>query len=108
MARRQLEQKVFDQLKAALKDMGGLGSTVASAIDALGRAGFITAAEAALIAAISLIPVVGEGIALALADFDANASEQLVELLYDMPTDIANQVCNSFAFDCHRGAPGDL
>jgi hypothetical protein len=106
-----LEQKVFDQLKAALKDMGGLGSTVAGAIDALGRAGFITAAEAgaaALIAAISLIPVVGEGIALALADFDANSSEQLVELLYDMPTDIANQVCNSFAFDCHRGAPGDL
>jgi hypothetical protein len=77
---------------------------LADAIDDIGRGTFILAAEAgasALVAA--LIPLGGAIVAV----IDLALAEQLIELLYDMPDDIANQVVTSFAFDCHRGFPGD-
>ena len=96
-----LSDEVYQSLKSALASQGGVMSVIAGAIDTVGRGAFILAAEVGANALVTLMaPVLGPALDLALAD-------QLVELLYDMPSDIANQVCNSFAFDCHRGFPAD-
>ncbi len=97
--------KVYSSLKATLHDQGGVSAAVATAIDVVGRGAFIAAAAGGSAAVVALLaPIVTPAVAVAL---DAVFVGQLVELLYDMPQDIANQVCNSFAFDCHRGFPGD-
>ena len=100
-----LADEVFTSLKSALADKGGLGKALADALDTVGRPSFIAAASGGAGGLLALLtPVVGPVVAPALTSYVAT---QLIELLYDMPTDIANQVCNSFAFDCHRGFPGD-
>jgi hypothetical protein len=100
-----LSDKVYNSLKETLHGEGGIEAAVASAIDVVGKGAFIAAAVAGSAAVVALLaPVVTPAVALVL---DAVFAEQLIELLYDMPQDIANQVCNSFAFDCHRGFPAD-
>jgi hypothetical protein len=100
-----MSDKVFNGLKDALHDGGGVQAAVATAINVVGRGAFIAAAASGSAALLGLLaPVVTPPVA---AVLDAVFAEQLVELLYDMPNDIANQICNSFAFDCHRGFPGD-
>ena len=76
--------------------------TLAAALDDIGRGAFILAAEAGA-AALSSVLATATGTV-----FDSAVLDKLIELLYDMPDDIANQLCNSFAFDCHRGFPGDM
>jgi hypothetical protein len=95
-----LKDKVYKELKSNLRDEGGLNKTVADAIDIVGRGAFIAAAT---LGPAPLVALLGP-YALAL---DIAFAEQLIELLYDMPQDIASQACNSFAFDCHRGWPSD-
>jgi hypothetical protein len=95
-----LNDKVFNSLKDNLRDGGGVGAAIAGAIDIVGRGAFIAAATGGAAAVVALLATYAAGLSLVLAD-------QLIELLYDMPQDIANQVVNSFAFDCHRGFPGD-
>jgi hypothetical protein len=102
-----LEDQVFSQLKSALRDMGGIGKAVADAINYLGRDGFIAATQAGVADLVTVLNAVPP-LAPFAAELDPVFVEQLIELLHDMPTDIANQVCNSFAFDCHRGFPGDI
>lgn len=100
-----LSDKVYGSLKEALANQGAAMKVIADAIDDVGRGAFIAAAEAGAVAIVGLLtPIVGPVVA---GIVDAVFAEQLIELLYDMPDDIANQVCNSFAFDCHRGFPGD-
>lgn len=100
-----ISDEVFSSLKGNLADQGGIMKIVAAAIDDVGRPSFIAAAEGGVAALMALLtPVVGPVVAGAI---DAVIAEQLIELLYDMPDDIANQMCTSFAFDCHRGFPGD-
>jgi hypothetical protein len=100
-----LSDEVFNSLKKALTKMGGVGEAVAKAIDLVGRVAFIAAAAEGSLAVLSLLtPVVGPIVAVAITVVFV---EQLIELLYEMPNTIANQVCNSFAFDCHRGFPAD-
>jgi hypothetical protein len=96
-----LSQLVFDKLKGSLHDAGGIQKTLAAAIDDIGRGAFIVAAEAG-VAALSSVLSIATGTV-----FDAAVLAKLIELLYDMPDDIANQMCNAFAFDCIRGFPGD-
>jgi hypothetical protein len=95
-----LSQTVYDSLKQSLHDAGGVQAAVGSIIDDLGRAAFILAAEGGVGGVIAVLGPLGITI-------DAVFAADLIELLYDMPEDIANQVCNSFAFDCTRGFPGD-
>lgn len=97
-----LSQEVFDSLKASLAGEGGVKKVLADAIDDIGRGAFIVAAEAGAAALVAALIPLGGAVA---AVLDIALAEQLIELLYDMPEDIANQVCNSFAFDCHRGLP---
>jgi hypothetical protein len=87
-------------------------AAIAAAVEDSGRPAFIGAAAAGANAVITLLVdvltkagVLGVGVPAAL--LDAVFAEQLIELLYDLPDDIANQICNSFAFDCHRGFPSD-
>jgi hypothetical protein len=99
-----LSDEVFAKLKENLADEGGVKKILADAIDDIGRGTFILAAVAGANALVSaLIPLGGAVVAV----IDLALAEQLIELLYDMPDDIANQVVTSFAFDCHRGFPGD-
>ncbi|HEY7300405.1 MAG TPA: carboxypeptidase-like regulatory domain-containing protein [Xanthobacteraceae bacterium] len=99
-----LSQQVYDSLKGALAGKGGVMKVIANAIDDVGRGAFIAAAADGATALVSLLmPLLGP----AGPVLDVGLAEQLIELLYDMPNHIANQVCNSFAFDCHRGFPGD-
>lgn len=104
-----LHDNVVDSVVAAVKktlaDLGGAGATVAAAIDDVHRPAFIAAASAGAAAVVSLLASVINPAVLVL---DAVFAEQVIELFYDMPDDIANQLCNSFAFDCHRGWPGDI
>jgi hypothetical protein len=108
-----LSNEIYESLKNNLRDQGGLMKLVANAIDDIGRGAFIAAASsgsAALVAALSpvIVAVLGpQAAVIAMAAIEATIVLQLIELLYDMPDDIANQVCTSFAFDCHRGFPGD-
>jgi hypothetical protein len=99
-----LSQTVFDSLKQTLHDEGGLEKTLAAVVDDVGRAAFIAAATGGVSALTSLL---GPLLTAAGAVFDAVLLGNLIELLYDMPEDIANQMCNSFAFDCTRGFPAD-
>lgn len=100
-----LTNKIYSSLKDTLHDQGGLSAAIATAIDVVGRGAFIAAAAGGAGAVISVLaPIVTPPVAIVL---DAAFAGQLIELLYEMPQDIANQVCNSFAFDCHRGFPGD-
>lgn len=96
-----LSQLVYDSLKGSLHDAGGVQKTLAAALDDIGRGAFILAAESGA-AALSSVLATATGIV-----FDVVLLGKLIELLYDMPDDIANQMCNSFAFDCIRGFPGD-
>jgi hypothetical protein len=97
-----LSQTVYDSLKGSLHDAGGVQKAVAAVLDDVGRAAFIAAAAAGVSAVSSLIlPLLGSVVV------DAVFIENLIELLYDMPEDISNQICNLFAFDCARGFPGD-
>ncbi len=90
-----ISQQVYDSVKA------GMPGVVQSALDIVGRTAFILAAAAGTAALGALLnPILGGALgAITLAD--------LIEWLYDMPDDIANQMCNAFAFDCCRGFPGD-
>jgi hypothetical protein len=97
-----LSKQIFESLKKTLHDNGGVEKAVAGAIDDIGRGAFVAAAEGGVA---TLAPVLLE--ALPALVLDAVFLEQLIELLYDIPDDIANQVCNAFAFDCYRGFPGD-
>lgn len=97
-----LSQTVYDSLKQSLHDAGGVQKAVAAVIDDIGRGSFILAAEGGVAALSALIlPLLGSVVV------DSVFLANLIELLYDMPEDIANQMCNSFAFDCTRGFPGD-
>ena len=97
-----LSDMVFNSLKKALQKAGGVQKVVADAIDTVGRGTFsVAAADGAAALGVLLAPVLGPL-------SGAIVFDEVVELLYDMPNDIANQVCNSFAFDCHRGFPGDI
>lgn len=106
--KKSLSDKIYSDLKNALRGQGGVMKTIADVIDDFGAGAFILAAEGGAAAVVALLTsiggplgtIVGSVLSLVLA-------EQLIELLYDLPNDIANQVCNSFAFDCHRGFPGD-
>ncbi len=101
-----ISDEVFSKLKSGLADTGTIGKVVADVIDDLGRPSFIAAATAGtapLLAALSGIP----GVAPVLPALTTVFLTKLIELLYEMPDRIANQVCNSFAFDCHRGFPRD-
>ena len=97
-----LSKSVFDALKIALQKTGGVGAAVAGAIDDVGRGAFILAAEGGVSQLATLLLTALPSLVL-----DAVFLENLIELLYDMPEDLANQVCNAFAFDCFRGFPGD-
>jgi hypothetical protein len=101
-----LSDEVFSSLKSSLAHQGGVLEIIADALDDIGRVAFITAAELgadALVAA--LVPVLGPAAAAAV---DAKLADDLIRLLYVMPARIADQVCTSFAFDCHRGFPSDM
>jgi hypothetical protein len=93
---------VFDSLKGTLASKGGAMATIAGAIDILGRGALAVAASVGAAALIAALTETGVGVVVGVV-----LAEQLIELLYDMPDDIGNQVCNSFAFDCHRGFPSD-
>lgn len=97
-----LSQQVFDSLKQSLHKSGGVEKAVGDAIDDVGRGAFIAAAEGGVAALSALLLPMLAGVVL-----DSVFLENLIELLYDMPEDLANQVCNAFAFDCYRGFPGD-
>jgi len=97
-----LSQTVYDSLKQSLHDAGGVQKAVAAVLDDIGRGAFIAAAEVGVGALSALIAPL-----LVTVVIDAVFLANLIELLYDMPEDIANQMCNSFAFDCTRGFPGD-
>ncbi len=99
-----LAQLVYDKLKAQLHNAGGVESAVASVLDDVGRDAFIIAAGAGVAALSSLL---GPLVATAGYVVDAVFLSKLIELLKDMPEDIANQMCNLFAFDCARGFPAD-
>jgi hypothetical protein len=100
-----MTDKVFTGLKETLHAQGGVSAAIATSIDVVGRGAFIAAAVAGSGAVVALlVPILTPAVAIVL---DAVFADQLIELLYDMPQDIANQVCNSFAFDCHRGFPND-
>ena len=97
-----LSLQIFNSLKQTLHDAGGIERGVAGAIDDIGRGAFIAAAEGGVATLAPVLLAAAPALVL-----DAVFLEQLIELLYDMPDDIANQVCNAFAFDCYRGFPGD-
>ena len=99
----QVSLEVYSSLKDTLKDGGPLQAAVSAALDDIGRGTFLTAAAAGATQVAELLTPLLPGVGVLDVDF----IEQLIELLYDMPSDIANQLCNSFAFDCHRGFPGD-
>ena len=100
-----LFDEVYQDLKDSLSRKGGILKEVASAVDDVGKAGFIAAAEAGATAVLTLLsPVLTPAV---VAVLDLALLEQLIELLYILPNKIANQVTNSFAFDCHRGFPAD-
>ena len=92
----QITEQVYESFQ------GSVPSFVSTALDLVGRGAFIAAASVGAAAVISLLAplVVGGSVGVVLAD-------QLIEALYDMPEDIANQLCNAFAFDCINGFPGD-
>ncbi len=95
---------VYESLKSALQKSGGIETTVGQLLDDVGRADFIVAAQAGVNPLLALLtPLLGA----AAADVDAVFIEKLIELLYDTPEDVANQMCNLFAFDCGEGAPAD-
>jgi len=97
-----LSQRIYDSLKQSLHDAGGVQRAVAAVLDDIGRAGFILAAEGGVAALSSVVtPLLTSTV------IDSVFLAQLIELLYDMPEDIANQMCNSFTFDCTRGFPAD-
>jgi hypothetical protein len=100
----ELSESVYENIKGRIR---GDYPAIADALDDIGRAGFIAAAgtAGAVVAVIAAFASVGAGAALAGAD--AAFVESLIELLYDMPDDVANQICNAFAFDCVNGGPGD-
>jgi hypothetical protein len=97
-----LSAKIFDSLKSSLHDSGGVEKAVANAIDDVGRGAFIVAAEGGVATLAPLLLEILPALVL-----DTVFLENLIELLYDIPNDIANQVCNAFTFDCLRGFPGD-
>jgi hypothetical protein len=97
-----LSLNVYTQLKKSLSDNGGISKTVAGALDDLGRGAFIAAAEAGVAAVTALLLTMLPAVVL-----DVVFIEELINLLYDMPEHIANQVCTAFAFDCYNGFPGD-
>jgi hypothetical protein len=74
-----------------------VGKTLAAVLDDIGRGAFILAAGEGVGALSALIAP--------LAVIDIYLIGELIELLYDIPDDIANQMCNSFAFDCSTGFP---
>jgi hypothetical protein len=94
-----IAQQVYDSVK------GDVPPAVKSVLDDVGRGSFIAAAAEGVNAVTVLLdstplgPVVG--------GLGAAFVSELIELLYDMPEDIANQVCNAFAFDCINGGPAD-
>jgi hypothetical protein len=97
-----LSEKIFGSLKSSLRDSGGVEKAVANAIDDIGRGAFIVAAEGGVATLALLLLEIFPALVL-----DTVFLENVIELLYDIPNDIANQVCNAFAFDCFRGGPGD-
>jgi len=102
-----LSEQVFGSLKGSLAAKGGVEKIVADAIDDVGRGAFIASAGVGAAAVAALLSSVSGPVGVVIGGLSAVFIEQLIELLYDMPDDIANQICNSFAFDCHRGFPGD-
>lgn len=97
--------EVYNDLKDTVSHSGGILKELVNAIDDVGKAAFIVAAEAGAAAVLALLtPVLSPAIA---AVLEVVLLEQLIELLYGLPNHIANQVVNSFAFDCHRGFPSD-
>jgi hypothetical protein len=85
-------QKVWDAFKG--KAPLGLGST----LDNVGGREAFAAAAAIGVSAV-------QGLLAPLVVVDPVLAEQLIEALYDMPGDIANQLVNAFAFDCCNGPP---
>jgi len=97
-----LSRQIYDSLKQSLHDAGGVQKAVAAVLDDIGRAAFILAAQGGVAALSALITPPPFNLVI-----DSVFVADLIELLYDMPEDIANQMCNSFAFDCTRGFPAD-
>jgi hypothetical protein len=97
-----LSTQIFNSLKQTLHNAGGVEKTVAGAIDDIGRGAFIAAAGGGVATLSAVLFAAFPALVL-----DTVFLEQLIELLYAMPAEIANQVCNAFAFDCYRGFPGD-
>jgi hypothetical protein len=102
-----LSDQVYDSLKASLAAKGGVAKVVAGALDDVGRDAFVAAAGGGAAAVTALLSLVSGPVGAVIGGLSVAFMEQLIELLYDMPDDIGNQICNSFAFDCHRGFPAD-
>ena len=97
-----LSQQVYDSVKGKLQQQIPL---VGNVLDDVGRASFIAAATGGVAAVTFLLDSTPLGPVA--AGLGAAFVSDLIELLYDMPDDIANQICNAFAFDCINGGPAD-
>lgn len=97
-----LAEQVYDTVKGKLQQQIPV---IGDVLDDIGRGSFIAAAAigaAAVAGALNSTPL-----GLVAAGFGASFVTDLIELLYDMPNDVANQMCNAFAFDCINGGPAD-
>lgn len=97
-------QTVYDCFKSSLQQSGGIQTAVGNLLDDVGRAVFIKAAQEGANALLNLLTPLLLPLRVAI---DIVFAEKLIELLYDMPEDVANQICNLFAFDCGEGGPAD-
>jgi hypothetical protein len=96
-----VSDSVYGSLKSSLAGTGAVGKAVSDVLDDLGRAGFLAAAVEGSEALGALLTPLLPGFAVV----DLAFLDQLIELLFDMPDDIANQICNAFAFNCLTGFP---